>query len=231
MIIQVFQHVPFEHPGTIVDWAKEHQHQINYTLFYEKHTIPKIDNFDLLIVMGGPMSVNETGKHKWLSKEIEFIQTCIKQKKKIIGICLGSQLLAKALGAEVYKNNLQEIGFFPLLKTFSGYRNKLSQALPDTWQMFHWHGETFDLPENCQSLYQTKACLHQMFIKENMIGMQFHPEINAALLKAMVENGEQELNERIYIQSKSTLANHNFDFKKQKEILFQLLDQFMQHED
>jgi GMP synthase-like glutamine amidotransferase len=231
MIIQVFQHVPFEHPGTIVDWAKEHQHQINYTLFYEKHTLPKPDSFDLLIILGGPMSVNDTENHKWLTKEIEFIQTCIQKKKKIIGICLGSQLLAKSLGAAIHKNNLKEIGFFPLTKTFSGSKNKLAQTLPDTWPMYHWHGETFDIPEHCQNLYSSKACKHQMFMHgDHCIGMQFHPEVNHELLKAMLENGEKELNERLYVQNKTAILNHPFDYKKQKEIFFQLLQNFIKDE-
>jgi GMP synthase-like glutamine amidotransferase len=227
MIIQVLQHVAFEHPGTIIDWAEAHQHQINYTLLYEKHAFPKMESFDLLIILGGPMSVNDTEKHKWLDKEIAFIQASIQKKKKIIGICLGSQLLAKALGADVYKNNLQEIGFFPLVKTLSGFKNKLTQALPDTWPMFHWHGETFDLPEKAQNLYSSKACQNQMFQHGNCIGIQFHPEVNLALLKSMVENGEKELNERLYIQNKAALLNSTFDFKKQKETFFQLLQNFI----
>jgi GMP synthase-like glutamine amidotransferase len=227
MIIQIFQHVAYEHPGTIVDWAEANQHQINYTLLYEKHTLPKMDSFDLLIILGGPMSANDTEKHKWLDKEITFIQTCIQKKKKIIGICLGSQLLAKALGAEVCKNNLQEIGFFPLVKTLGGFKNKLTQTLPDNWPAFHWHGETFDLPEKAQNLFNSKACQIQMFTHGNCIGMQFHPEVNLALLKAMVENGAKELNERLYIQNKATLLNSTFDFKKQKEIFFQLLQNFI----
>jgi GMP synthase-like glutamine amidotransferase len=229
MMIHIFQHVAYEHPGTILDWAEAHQHQINYTLFYEKHSLPKIDSFDLLIILGGPMSVNDTKKYNWLEKEIAFIQSCVQKKKKIIGICLGSQLLAKALGAEVYKNNLQEIGFFPIVKTLSGFKNKLTQNLPDNWPMFHWHGETFDLPEKAQSLFSSNACQNQIFIHGNCIGMQFHPEVNLQLLKAMVENGEKELNERLYIQNKATLLSHPFDFKKHKETFFQLLKNFIEN--
>ncbi len=227
MRIIILQHVPFESPGSIINWVEQNAHDYDIIHLYEKYTLPKPNTFDCLIIMGGPMSTNDIKQHKWLSEELVFIKNCIHNKKKIIGICLGSQLIAKALEANVYENPVKEIGFFPVTKTFSAYRHPLLEKLPDTWDVFHWHGETFDLPDGATRLYASKACKNQFFVMNNCIGIQFHPEINQALLEDMTKHGEKELNERLYVQSKQQIIQHNQDLDILKTQCFQLLDNIM----
>jgi GMP synthase-like glutamine amidotransferase len=111
MRIHILQHVPYESPGSITDWAEEKGFPVSYTRFYENGQLPRLEDFDLLVIMGGPMNIYEKDKYPWLMLEKAFIQNCLSAKKKILGICLGSQLLADALGTKVYSNKEKEIGF------------------------------------------------------------------------------------------------------------------------
>src|SRR5438270_2826 len=115
MRIVVFQHVSFEGPANILEWAKAKKAQIQTIKVHQEDTIwPKMEDFDFLIVMGGPMSANDEAKFPWLIKEKKFIAEAIAQNKKLLGICLGAQLVANVLGAKVYKNPYREVGWFPL---------------------------------------------------------------------------------------------------------------------
>src|SRR5579871_6354431 len=142
------QHVPFETPGNIQIWAKEKGHSLSYTHIYNNEELPAINDFDVLIIMGGPMSIHDEKEFSWLKKEKEFIKSAIQENKKILGICLGSQLIADALGAKVYNNKEKEIGFMPV-KFFKDNSEEI---------VFHWHGETFDLPEGATLRASTEAC-------------------------------------------------------------------------
>ncbi len=228
MNIHILQHIAYEYPGTILNWAEQEKFQIQITKLYERHKLPKLESFEILFILGGPMSVNDTGRYKWLPKEIEFIQSCIRSKKIIIGICLGAQLIAKALGANVYKNRVAEIGFYPIYKTFAAYKHAHFQTTLEEWPMFHWHGETFDLPLGAVNLYQSKACKHQLFIKdEHILGIQCHPEVNPELVASMLEHGKHELKDRLYIQDTNILSQHPFDYADLQKKWFSLLDYFI----
>ena len=108
------QHVPFENLGCIEDWLESQEFQITSTQFYEDAVLPKPEDIDFLIIMGGPMSVNDEAQYPWLVQEKAFIQSFIKTQKPILGICLGAQLTASALGSSVYSNQMKEIGWFPI---------------------------------------------------------------------------------------------------------------------
>ena len=107
------QHVPFEGLGSIETWLQSIRAAVSVTKFFEDPTLPDPDNLDLLVVMGGPMSVNDEQKFPWLAAEKEFIRKAIEKDKAVIGICLGAQLIAGAMGAAVYPNKEKEIGWFP----------------------------------------------------------------------------------------------------------------------
>jgi GMP synthase-like glutamine amidotransferase len=129
--------------GSIALWLAAHDAQITYTRFYQKPLLPDPKTHDLIIAMGGPMSVNDELELPWLRDEKRFIRSAIENGKPVLGICLGAQLIASALGSRVYRNPLKEIGWFPIEATpgaTEGFR------FPPTCDVFHWHGETFDLP-------------------------------------------------------------------------------------
>ena len=126
MNIHCFQHIAFETPGTILDWAKQNNHAVTYTYFFaEGYLIPSLNNIDLLIIMGGFMNVEEEEKFPFLIEEKQFIKRAIEAGKKVIGICLGSQLIAAALGSNVYQSKEKEIGFFPITFTDAALQHPL----------------------------------------------------------------------------------------------------------
>ncbi|MBZ9630446.1 type 1 glutamine amidotransferase [Salegentibacter sp. LM13S] len=222
--IQYFQHVPFEGLGYIEKWANKNNHQLFATKFYEDFTLPKITSFDWLIVMGGPMGVYDYEKFPWLNAEIEFIQQAIQADKTVIGICLGSQLVAAALGAKVYSNTIKEIGWFPLTKTKAGKQHRLLSELPDSFTSFHWHGDTFDLPNGSARLLHTKACSNQAFLyNDKILGLQFHFEVTPETLKEITTNCRHELIPQYYIQSEQEILTKTDFCKKSNDYLDSIL--------
>ena len=141
------------------------------------------------------MSVYDEDEYPWLREEKDFIRAVIQAGKKVLGICLGSQLIAEVLGAKVYPNAVKEIGWFPVTKTESGKTSALIADFPVTSEVFHWHGDTYDLPAGCAHLFISNECCHQAFeYQGRVVGLQFHLETVPELLEAMIENGLHEMN-------------------------------------
>jgi GMP synthase-like glutamine amidotransferase len=153
--------------------------------------------------MGGPMSVNDEADHPWLRSEKQALREAIAMDMPVLGVCLGAQLIASALGARVYRNAVKEIGWFPV----QGVQGADSAfAFPSDSTVFHWHGETFDLPHGAIHLARSEACKHQAFLfKRNVMGLQFHLEMTADSLRAIVENCRSELIAGPYVQSEPEL--------------------------
>src|SRR5258708_7397044 len=142
MRIHIVQHLEHENVGCILPWAYKRNHQLSYTyLFQQPLEFPAIDHLDMLIILGGTMGAYEEEKFPWLNTEKDFIRQAIKADKIILGICLGSQILAEVLGSKVYPHNKKEIGFFPIYKTEAGIREDAITCLPASWTVFHWHGD------------------------------------------------------------------------------------------
>jgi GMP synthase (glutamine-hydrolysing) len=223
--IHYFQHIPFEGLGSIEEWCIENGHTLSATRFYEDDSLPELKKIDWLIIMGGPMGVNDEKEIPWLAKEKQFIRQAIAEEKTIIGICLGAQLLAESLGAKVYQNNQKEIGCFPIELTSEATQQKLFFNLKNPITVFHWHGDTFDIPENAIHLATSKACINQGFVyNENILGLQFHLETTKESLQKMIENGRNELIKERYIQTEKEIENHEEFFEDNKKFLFTLLD-------
>ncbi|MCH7226610.1 type 1 glutamine amidotransferase [Haloferula sp. A504] len=185
-----FQHVPFEGLGAIEPWLREHGFGITRTAFFEGESPPAPEGIDFLIIMGGPMSVNDEATHPWLVGEKAFIRTFLDTGKPVLGICLGAQLIASALGARVYPNSEPEIGWFPL----EGVSSTDGFHFPTSFTAFHWHGETFDLPKGAIPLARTEACENQAFrLGDRVIGLQFHLETTPESAAALVANCADEL--------------------------------------
>jgi GMP synthase-like glutamine amidotransferase len=203
MRVHFLQHVPFEGLGSIEPWLRSRGASLTTTRLFLGESLPAVGQIDFLIAMGGPMSVNDELQLPWLKPEKEFIREIVLRDTPVLGVCLGAQLLASALGARVYPNLLKEIGWFPI------------QAVPtagDTFKFptecnaFHWHGETFDLPEDTVRLVRSSACENQAFqLKRNVIGLQFHLETTPAGTRSLIKNCRKELIPGPYVQSEAEL--------------------------
>ena len=224
LLIHYFQHVPFEGLGNIEEWITLNGHSLTSTRFFESAILPEISDIDWLIVMGGPMSVNDEDKFLWLKEEKKFIRKAIDAGKVVIGICLGSQLVSAALGAEVYQNKEKEIGWFDIELTCFAKSDNLFFDMKDRLKVFHWHGDTFDLPENAIHLAYSKGCKNQAYIyKDRVLALQFHLEPTHNSLRQMIDFGRDQLKSGKYVQSEQELLKHDQLIETNRKILFNLL--------
>jgi len=226
MNFHCLKHVPFEGPGNIGRWAMNHGHGLVVTNAWQ-YEFPEEKWYDVLVVMGGPMSAND--EHMvWLKQEKKIIERAISKNKKVIGICLGAQLIADVLGAKVYKNPEKEIGWFEVELTPGGRKNPLFQDFPDSFNVFQWHGETFDLPENAVHLAKSEGCANQAFLYDgNVLGLQFHIEGMKQGLMQMMANSLNEMTPGRYVQSEDEIrAKTDFNLEPTSQLLYRLLERF-----
>ncbi len=204
MRAHVLQHVPFEGLGSIEPWLESAGYEITATKFFVDSTLPDPFHVDLLIVLGGPMSVNDRLRYPWLAEEEAFIRRTIEAGRAVLGICLGAQLIAHAMGGAVYANPRKEIGWF----TVTGI-TRLEAAnfsFPPAALVFHWHGETFDLPPGALHLARSAACENQAFqLGRSVIGLQFHLETTFASARELIDHCREELVPAETIQSEAAL--------------------------
>jgi GMP synthase-like glutamine amidotransferase len=202
--VHVLQHVSFEGLGSIDTWLAQQHATVSFTCFFEAAAqLPKIDDVDFVIVLGGPMSVNDEAALPWLKDEKRFIAAAIAADKAVLGICLGSQLIASAMGKHIYPAQEKEIGWFPVF----GQSNASDIfIMPATQQVFHWHGETFDLPDNATLLASSAVCRNQAFqLGSRVLGFQFHLEATPQSAASMIEHCAHELVAQQYVQSEQDL--------------------------
>ncbi len=168
---------------------------------FDGAAVPKSQDFDWLIIMGGPMSVNDESQHAWLGPEKRMVAAAAASGKVVLGICLGAQLIASALGARVYRNHAKEIGWFPVSRVSSSDSGP-SRLFPANAEVFHWHGETFDLPSGATRFLESDACANQAFsIGGNVVGLQFHLETTPESAGLLIENCRDEIKPCPTIQS------------------------------
>ncbi len=150
------------------------------------------------------MGINDTEQHPWLEDEITHIKTAITHNKPILGICLGAQLIAHTLGATISKNPQKEIGWFPI--NFTPHAHPITQILPSATHVFHWHSDTFSLPPNATHLASSPACPNQAFILNNIIGLQFHLEMDETFIPPLLKACINELIPAPFIQDATTIS-------------------------
>lgn len=202
MKLHWLQHVPFEGLGMIETWAEENEFKISCTRLYEDEELPDVDDFDWLIIMGGPMGIFDYNDYPWLTDEKEFIELAIDEEKTVLGICLGAQLIADVLGANVYPGPVKEIGWFPIHRCEGA-----PYLIPEALTVFHWHGDTFEIPDDAVGLAVSEPGINQGFIyNDHVIGLQFHMETTADSLEALVQNCGHELVDAPSIQRKEEIA-------------------------
>jgi GMP synthase-like glutamine amidotransferase len=226
--IHYFQHVPFEGLGCIETWAFEKEHTLTATKFYTAYQLPEIEMIDWLIVMGGPMSVHDEAIQPWLKDEKAFIKKAIAAGKTVVGICLGAQLVAEALGASIYLNAYKEIGWFDVRRTPQA-NNTLLNGLEPAFTVFDWHGDTFDLPEGAEHLLQSEACINQAFLfQQKVLGLQFHFEVTAETLNGMIQHGQHELVQNKYVQTEEQILAQTRLIEENNQRLYGILNRLQQ---
>ena len=201
MKIHWFQHVPFEGLGAIEGWLLARGHTLTCTRFYAGETAPAgVDGFDWLIIMGGPMNIYQYRDHPWLRAEKRVIRDAVAAGKRVLGVCLGAQLIADALGGKVYQNDEREIGWFPVTAVPEGKDSPF--AFPPETVVFHWHGDTFSLPPGGVWLARSEGCEHQAFaIGAHVLGLQFHLEMTPADVARIARECAGELTPGRFVQS------------------------------
>ena len=225
MNLHYFQHVPFEGLGSIERWARAVGHAISATRFHCGDAVPRLDDVDWLVVMGGPMSVHDESVYPWLAEEKRFIGQAIAAGKPVLGICLGAQLIAAVLGARVYRNRQKEIGWFPIQITEDASHSALGLVRPEQLEAFHWHGDTFDLPPGAVHLARSEACEHQAFaLGDRVLALQFHLETTPESAAALIEHCGDELVPAPGIQSATAMMADPQRFQGVNETMDRLLD-------
>lgn len=194
MKITAIRHVPHEGLGLLEKIFEEHSVSFQYL---EAHQNPfpavELGKIDALVILGGSMGVYESDKHPFLLKEITLLKEAIQKKVPTLGICLGSQLLAAAGGAKVYEGPAKEIGWFPIEVNSEGVKDPLLKYCAPQSMVFHWHGDTFDLPRGAVHLASSGKYRHQGYrIGECAWGLQFHLEMTEPMIKNWVVVAEEK---------------------------------------
>lgn len=200
MRVHYLQHVPFEGLGSIEPWLSAKGYHLTSTRFFESTVLPELKDINWLVIMGGPMSVNDDAEFPWLVPEKQFVRAAIESGIPVLGICLGAQIIANAWGADVFPNPVKEIGWWPIHAVDSNHGSVF--AFPPSATVFHWHGETFDLPSGAIRLAKSAGCENQAFqLGQSVIGLQFHLETTPESAQDIVTHCRDELVPSRYVQT------------------------------
>ena len=203
MRIHSLEHAHFEGPGRIATWAAERGHTLARTALHEEEALPALDAFELLVIMGGAMSIHEHRNHPWLPVEKQFLDEAIRARKPILGVCLGAQLLADVLGGKVFQNPVKEIGWFPVRMLD---RSGPFAAFPERLTVMHWHGDTFTIPPGARRVAESDACANQAFVHgDRVVGLQFHIELEKVGIEDLAAASLDEAGTAPFIQSREQL--------------------------
>lgn len=229
MKIHCFQHVEFEGLGNIETWISKKGHQLSVTRFFADDPLPNLEDMDYLLVMGGPMGANDEAIHPWMAGEKRFIKGATDKGIRVLGICLGAQLIASALGAKVFRNKHKEIGWFPVQLTPDGLASPFFSGLSPEFLVFHWHGDTFGLPEGARHLAENNACKNQAFSFQNhVLALQFHLDVRESDIADWVKNAGEKLKPGNYIQTPDEILSRKDQLAVIEKKLHEVLDRFLE---
>ncbi len=209
-------------------WAASRGHGWQTSPAYDKRELPRPEHVDCLVVMGGPMSVWEEDKHPWLKQEKQLLEDFLRAGRPILGICLGAQLLAEVLGARVYRGEHREIGWFPVKRTLQSLQSPIGALLPDSFDTFLWHGDTFDLPGGATHLLSSDRAPHQAFSWEQALALQFHLEATPDWVQRLISRDADQLQASSDVQSLTAiLAKTENAYRAGNLLLEELLDAWL----
>lgn len=199
----VIRHVPFEGPGAIGQWLLARGYQLDTAHLYQGDALPDPSSLDFLVIMGGPMGVNDRDTVPFMTAEIAFLKQALAQGYPVLGICLGAQLLAHCLGAEVRYQGFGEIGWFPVRPVSD---HPLAQLFDDAPTVLHWHGDTFALPDGATPLLRSTACANQGFIwQSRVLALQCHPEATPHSLARLCDAEGPTLTPGDWVQTEAAI--------------------------
>lgn len=215
MRIAAFLHVPFENPGCIREWAAKQGHDLTEVQWFAGQRPPAPVDFDCLVVLGGPMSVRDEDRFPWLLQEKRFIGGAIDEGKLVLGICFGAQLAADVLGASVAPMSHKEVGWFPVTLEASSSESPFFRGLSSPVEVFHWHGEMFEIPPGAVHLAGSEGCVHQIFTLGNhVIGIQCHPEMTPAGATALADHCPGDLASGPWAQTREEVLRDGGRFER-----------------
>ncbi len=230
--IHCLHHLKNETLGNIGTWITQKGYTFTKTLLSEEPLFPDPEEFDLLLIMGGTMSVYQEDEYSWLQPEKEFVRRTIEAGKPILGSCFGAQMIAEVLGGKVTKNRFKEIGWHTVRSVEGKNLNdSISSELPPCmfpeFTAFMWHGDMFEIPAGALRLFESEACPNQGFIYNgNVLGLQFHPEADRQWIRNLIKDSGHELAEGKYVQSEKEICGQQSFFGGSKGLAFSLMDWF-----
>lgn len=225
MRVHWLQHAEHEELGCIAPWLQSRGHKVTRTPLHEGESPPAAGDFDWLIVMGGPMNIYEHDRYPWLISEKTLIRDACVKNKKVLGICLGAQLLADVLGARTQQNRHQEIGWFDVTLTAEAAQSRFLAGFPPSFPAFHWHGDTFGIPQGSANLLKSDACVNQAFeAGPDRLGLQFHLEVTHADAQRWLEADAPDPGP--HVQSRETMLRDPALFAAQNSLMARVLERF-----
>jgi GMP synthase (glutamine-hydrolysing) len=217
MRVHYIMHASFETLGAIEEWARDRGHEFDGTLASANNALPTAGDIDFLIVMGGPQSPMRMVAYPYLRDEIALISATIRENKPIVGFCLGSQLIAEALGAHTRKSPNKEVGVFPVQLTDEGRRDHVLKGLPTEFDVLRWHNDMPGIPVGAALLARSDGCPHQAFrYGDRTYGFQFHLEPTSQSIKPLLENAADDLAPSKYTQTPDEILSSDFETMNQR---------------
>jgi GMP synthase-like glutamine amidotransferase len=190
--ILIFRHAPHEGPGYLADYLDRHRLPHRLLRIDQGDPIPSsIDGISGMVLMGGPMSVNDP--LPWIPEVTELIRQAVAADLPVLGHCLGGQLISKALGGVITRNPVREIGWLPVSRVDNPVARRWLDGLPEEFEVFHWHGETFSIPPGATRILGSRDCANQAFVTGKTLAFQCHIEMTSAMVREWARVGADEL--------------------------------------
>ena len=225
MHVHYLQHAAFENAANIAAWALQRGHRLTHTRLDLNESLPEPEGIDWLVVMGGPMNVDEHDIYPWLAREKEFLRRAIDRGIPVLGVCLGGQLICGVLGGKVTENRQKEIGWFSVTFTPDAASSPVFSRFPQRVPAFHWHGDTFSIPPRAIRLAASDGCDNQAFqYGRRVVALQFHWDYSLQSVETMIQHCRDELLNAPGIQQPAEMLACPERFEETRALLYEMLD-------